>query len=131
MQKRNPRRSYKRDVLWKRVRSLGMPCHVCGLPIDYSLPARHPLSYELDEIVPVSKGGDPASMSNCAAAHRCCNQWKADKTPAAVEEVRAKARSLGQWKDPLSFCELARHVSRKAGAAGIPPIKRPKKSSGI
>lgn len=57
---------------------MGMPCHLCGKPIDYSLPAGHPMSYELDEIVPVSKGGDPLDPANVAPAHRLCNQAKGD-----------------------------------------------------
>lgn len=130
--KRNPRRTYRRDVLRARVRALGGPCHICGLPIDYSLPARHPMSYELDELVPVSKGGDPASLANCRPAHRCCNQWRSDRSMAAVESVRAEARRrFGQWPSALAFCEAARAVSRGAkGRAGQVPVRHPKRASG-
>lgn len=34
---RNPRRSYKRDQLRLRFKAMGLPCAICGLPIDYSL----------------------------------------------------------------------------------------------
>ena len=56
----NPRRSNgsRRDAIRRRWRSIGAPCALCGKPIDYSLPAGHPMSFEVDEIVPVSKGGD-------------------------------------------------------------------------
>ena len=39
MAKPNPRRSNgaRRDALRKRVAAMGLPCHICGLPIDYSL----------------------------------------------------------------------------------------------
>jgi hypothetical protein len=129
---RNPRRSYKRDVLWKRVKAMGMPCHICGLPIDYSLPARHPLSYELDEVVPVSKGGDPASLANCLPAHRCCNQWRSDRSMAAVESVRAEVRRrFGPWPSALAFCEAARAVSRGLkGKSAQVPVRHPKRRSG-
>ena len=129
---RNPRRSYKRDVLWKRVKAMGMPCHICGLPIDYSLPARHPLSYELDEVVPVSKGGDPASLANCLPAHRCCNQWRSDRSMAAVESVRAEVRArFGPWPSALAFCEAARAVSRGAkGKSAHVTVRHPKRRSG-
>lgn len=57
---------------------MGLPCALCGKAIDYSLPAGHPMSYELDEIVPVSKGGSPFDKANVQPAHRRCNQRKGD-----------------------------------------------------
>ena len=82
MSRKNLRRIQpgKRDMLWKKVRSEQRKCHLCGYPIDYSI--RHPdrRSFELDEIVPVSKGGDPLDYGNVDAAHRCCNQWRGNKT---------------------------------------------------
>ena len=78
----NPRRTNgsRRTKLRNRVRAMGLPCHICGMPIDYSLPAGDPMSYELDEIVPVSKGGSPYDPSNVAPAHRICNQRKGNRT---------------------------------------------------
>lgn len=130
--KRNPRRTYRRDVLRGRVRAMGEPCHICGLPIDYSLPARHPLSYELDEVVPVSKGGDPASLANCRPAHRCCNQWRSDRGMPAVERIRDEVRArFGAWPSPPAFCEAARAVSKGAkGRMVQPPVRHPKRRSG-
>lgn len=80
MGKPNPRRANgtRRTALRKRVAALGLPCALCGQPIDYSLPPGHPMSYELDEIVPVSKGGDPLDPANVQPAHRLCNQRKGD-----------------------------------------------------
>lgn len=74
----NPRNANgnARRKLRARVRALGLPCAICGKPIDYSLPAGHPMSYELDEIVPVSKGGDPLDMLNVQPSHRVCNERK-------------------------------------------------------
>lgn len=92
MSKTNPRRANgaRRDALRKRVAAMGLPCHICGLPIDYSLATyvdptdgktkRHPMSFELDELVPVSKGGNPLDISNVAPAHRICNQKRGNKT---------------------------------------------------
>lgn len=78
MGKPNPRRANgsRRDKLRRRVAALGLPCALCGKPIDYSLPAGHPMSYELDEIVPVSLGGSPLDPRNVQPAHRSCNQRK-------------------------------------------------------
>lgn len=79
----NPRRTNgsRRTKLRNRVRAMGLPCHICGMPIDYSLPPGDPMSYELDEILPVSKGGSPYDPSNVAPAHRVCNQRKGNRTP--------------------------------------------------
>lgn len=76
---------------------MGLPCHLCGGAIDYSLPAGHPMSYELDEVVPVSKGGDPLDPANVAPAHRVCNQRRGNRglapaRPAPARPARAESR---------------------------------------
>lgn len=79
--------------------------------IDYSLPARHPLSFEVDELVPVSKGGDPLSRSNVDATHRCCNEWRGNRS---VEEVMHIARSHRSCKQPpavVSVRGVTSHLS--------------------
>lgn len=43
------------------------------------------MSFELDELVPVSKGGSPFDFENVAPAHRICNQKRGNKA------LRAKA----------------------------------------
>lgn len=64
------------------LKSQGRPCHICGLPIDYSLPAGDPMSFEVDELVPVSLGGSPYERTNVDAAHRICNQKRGNRTQA-------------------------------------------------
>lgn len=51
-------------------------CAICGKPIDTTLKTPHPMSAEVDEIVPVSRGGDPLDIRNCQLVHRSCNQRK-------------------------------------------------------
>lgn len=134
MGKPNPRYSNgsRRRSLSARVRAAGMPCHICGLPIAYSLPAGHPLSYELDEIVPVSRGGSPTDPANVAPAHRCCNQWRGNRSMAKVVAIRDAARSAyGPWRSPQAFCEASRAVvARNEGAPVSTPIRHPKRASG-
>ena len=91
----NPRRANgtRRNALRSWLRSQGRPCWICRAfgrsgYIDYSLPAGHPYSFEVDELVPVSLGGSPTSRANVDATHRCCNQWRSNKT---VDEVLALA----------------------------------------
>lgn len=68
-----------RRNLRNRIKAMGLPCALCGGAIDYSLPPLHPMSYELDEIIPVSLGGDPLDERNVQPAHRICNQRKSNK----------------------------------------------------
>jgi hypothetical protein len=54
-------------------------CPLCGKPIDLTLKTPHPLSCELDEIIPYSRGGSPTSYDNTQLTHRICNQRKSNK----------------------------------------------------
>jgi len=96
MGKPNPR--YSNGAGRRRLRSWlkaqGRGCWICrafGRPdaIDYALPAGHPLSFEVDELEPVSLGGDPLDPRNVDAAHRRCNQWRGNKTVREVLRIAA------------------------------------------
>ena len=67
---------------------MGLPCAICAAPIDYSLPAGDPWSYELDEIVPVSLGGSELDPGNVQPAHRICNQRKGNRIGFTCEGGR-------------------------------------------
>lgn len=78
--------------LW--LKAQGRPCWICRAfgrsgDIDYSLPAGHPFAFEVDELVPVSLGGSPIDRANVDATHRCCNQWRGNKTVQQVFEIAA------------------------------------------
>ena len=95
--KSNPRyaNGAARVKLRRRLKAEGRGCWICrafGRPdaIDYSLPARHPRSFEVDELVPVSLGGNPLDYSNVDATHRECNNWRGNRT---VKQVIAAART--------------------------------------
>lgn len=49
----------------------------------------HPARPEVDEDVPVSRGGSPYDRANTALMHRRCNQWKADRTLAEARALMA------------------------------------------
>ena len=55
----------------------GLPCAICGEPIDYSLPypPYNPRRMELDHVVPLSAGG-VHKWSNVQPAHAECNRGK-------------------------------------------------------
>ena len=88
----NPRRSNstKRNAIRTRLiaRAAGLPvCHICGRPIDTTLPAGDPAAFEIDELIPVSKGGDPLDIANCAPSHRLCNQRRGNRPLNAVRRT--------------------------------------------
>ena len=88
----NPRYSngHARRVIRARLKARGDVCGICGRSIDYSLgmivdertgkKRPHPMSYVVDEILPVSKGGSPIDINNCRAAHWLCNARRGDGT---------------------------------------------------
>lgn len=103
---------------------------MCGLPIRYDAPAGDPLSFELDELVPVSRGGLPTDPSNVAPAHRCCNQWRSNRSVTTVRALRSEAaRRFGRWTSPQAFCEAVRSVSKVLRSTT--PVRHPKRSSGL
>ena len=84
-------RSRVRAIVKARIMA-GEPCALCGQPIDIDAPQWHidprdgkrkraPWSWEVDEIVPVSRGGSPYDHENVHPAHRICNQRAGDKRP--------------------------------------------------
>lgn len=73
------RNGHRRRQVVARLRARHDDCAICGLPIDYSLPAGDPMSFECDEIVPVSRGGSPIDINNVQATHRICNQKRGNK----------------------------------------------------
>lgn len=122
----------RRRALVARVRAIGEPCHICGLPIPPDVPPGTPLAFELDELVPVSKGGSPIDPANVAPSHRCCNAWRGNKPMDRVAYIRAEVRErFGPWPSALAFVEGARAVLRGAnGRVGQAPVRHPKRSSG-
>lgn len=82
----------------------GLPCAICGQAIDYSLPAGDPMSFELDEIIPVSRyqEGGYATPEQCAQdpanhqpAHRICNQMKSNKMIGSASRNTKEALPIG------------------------------------
>ena len=69
---------------------------VCGRPVDKTIPWPDPWSAEVDEVIPVSKGGSATDLRNLALIHRCHNQLKSDHSLEwarnAVKGHNAQAR---------------------------------------
>lgn len=79
----NPRRtnSTRRNKLRARVLREETHCWLCGQEVDTKLGPGLPASPEVDEIIPVSKGGSPYERKNTRLAHRLCNQKRGNKPP--------------------------------------------------
>lgn len=82
---RYARNGDRRRKLRARLRALGLPCALCGQPIDYSLPAGDPMSFEVDEIIPVSLGGSELDWRNLQPTHRICNERKGNRIGALAK----------------------------------------------
>lgn len=111
----NPR--YKNGNLRRkhraRFRAMDAPCGICKGrlgPIHYDEPsdAKHPLSFVIDEIKPVSKWqqygySSPAAAAqdwgNLQAAHYCCNAQKSNRTEDdhRVRVIQKKSETSGEW----------------------------------
>lgn len=105
----NPRRANgaRRDSIRARWRAIGDPCHICGHPIDYSLGMiadpltgkrrPHPMSFVVDEIVPVSKGGDPLDFANTRPAHWICNARRGAGDRSKPAQGGALPQPFDEW----------------------------------
>lgn len=93
MARPNPRVSNgaARRKLRARVLATQVQCWLCGGPVDVDLPHGLPASPEVDEIIPVSKGGDPLDPTNVALAHRLCNQRRGNRDPSTVKRITPAA----------------------------------------
>lgn len=88
----------RKTVAWLRAQH--RDCWICrefgrDPTIDYSLPAGDPMSFECDELLPVSRGGSPYDRENVDAAHRRCNQWRSNKSVAEVKAIAHRQRLRG------------------------------------
>ncbi|MFC8037834.1 HNH endonuclease [Paenarthrobacter sp. NPDC057355] len=77
------RNSARRDLHRKRIAKDEPACHICGKPIDYSLPHLDPWSFVVDHVKPLAKGGTD-TLDNKKAAHRECNSKKRARLVAPI-----------------------------------------------
>lgn len=95
----NPRRSNgsARNKLARQVLAEEDHCWICGQPVDKDLRGTiHPLAPEIDEIIPVSAGGDPLDRANVHLAHRICNERRGNK-PVTPKMTRLACPTSRDW----------------------------------
>lgn len=79
-----------RSALRRRVLATYDTCAICGREVDKTLPQNHPLAPEVDEIVPVSRGGSPYDWDNLQLVHRGCNEKKGNKMAGDIDLARVE-----------------------------------------
>ena len=67
----------------RRIAATKPNCYICGSEIDFALKTPDPMSYELDHIIPIARGGSD-HISNKAASHRQCNSKKRAREYAPI-----------------------------------------------
>jgi 5-methylcytosine-specific restriction endonuclease McrA len=74
----NPRyrNGHRRRQLRKRVLGEEDCCWLCGRVVDKDLHWLDPWSATLDEVTPISRGGNPLDRDNVRLAHRRCNRLR-------------------------------------------------------
>ena len=96
--------NYRRG-LRARMKARGDRCHICGGEIDYSLPYLDPMSFVIDEKIPISKwkqyGYDsPEAVAmdpnNTFAAHRMCNAAKGARVGGG-QRIAQTITKDGNW----------------------------------
>ena len=96
-----------------RFKAMGAQCGICQGrlgEIHYDEPSdyKHPLSFVIDEIKPVSRWKEfgyasareaCADWNNLQAAHYCCNQAKGARVPEdrKILNIKRPVRTDGEW----------------------------------
>ena len=97
-----------------RFKAMGAPCGICkgrlgAIHYDEPSNAKHPLSFVIDEINPVSKweqygyksaAAAAQDWTNLQAAHWICNQMKSNKTNFKLQIEQPKIKNIpldGNW----------------------------------
>lgn len=84
---KTPRNSAQRDRDRARIRAAKPNCHICGKQIMWDADWLDPLSFVVDHVIPLAKGGQDA-LANKKAAHRRqpreCNSKKRARIIAPI-----------------------------------------------
>ena len=106
----NPRykNGNKRRKMRARFKAMGLPCAICGRPIHYDEPSdsKHPLSFVIDEIYPVSRYREFGFLTPTHAAtdpdnvqpvHWVCNARKGARTMREIGGIPLKGVPIEKY----------------------------------
>jgi 5-methylcytosine-specific restriction endonuclease McrA len=85
-----------KSARWQRERAAylalckaqGLPCAICGQPIDYDLPGTHRGGPHVDHTQARALGGSVWDRSNWRPAHMICNTRRGAALGGAVTKLR-------------------------------------------
>jgi 5-methylcytosine-specific restriction endonuclease McrA len=80
MVRRDSAQQEKHRARWRATRAA---CAICGQPIDYTIAWPDPMSFVVDHIIPIAKGG-PHTFDNTQPAHAGCNSTKRARLVAPI-----------------------------------------------
>ena len=105
----NPRKTngHRRRQIIARVLAAYNTCHLCGRPVDKTLPAGLPGSPEVDELIPVSKGGSPYQFTNCY------------RTPMVQPHTQQPQRRMGTQRNRKNAQQASRHHADQTNHDGL------------
>jgi hypothetical protein len=91
------RRQLRARVLATETHCAWEHCPRPETPIDKTLHHHDPWAGEVDEIIPISRGGNPLSRGNVRLLHRWCNQHRGDGTREPTTTTPAGWPTSTQW----------------------------------
>lgn len=91
-----------RNLARQRVLAQQLLCAICDRPIDDAIAWSDPMSAEVDEIIPVSRGGSATDLRNLEKVHCCCSQLKSDKSLAWARRKAKGAPTVKPTAIPFS-----------------------------
>lgn len=95
---RRPRYEEYADLaraLKRKARREAIPCHVCGLPIDWNVDWKHRLAFTADHEHAIRDGGDVRGA--LLVAHRGCNTRRFNLEKAGKATARRPAVRSREW----------------------------------
>lgn len=87
------RRALKKGAAYEKIdfdeifQRGGGKCGICGNKIDPTLKSSHPMSCQMDHIIPLSKGGG-TTYTNMQPTHARCNRSKNNRTVEHGEQLK-------------------------------------------
>ena len=76
----------KREVLRRQVARDGLPCWICGEPIDVTLDASDRMSFTADHFEALANGGHLV-RNELRPAHRACNSRRGNAADPEIWEA--------------------------------------------